>query len=517
MPRLDKERHLILTSLGADGACCAALILRQYPKADILFTSARRIAWTLTELSELSTTANTLHICGVGIYEEINRVVDILDKLKAKGIYIAWYCGRGYLDPFIGMLSKVCHAAFLDCRSNTEAAFRSVAVAKDEVVQRLLDVAESFVNKEVKPGKELAFWKDLIDSASSRYLQYGDRAAFIGVVQKLAGFYPVLNADKQEVENYRAHPPKVLLGNSRAMERIRQSISLMGPIEEPVLILGPTGSGKEIAAHLLHQASKKKGAFIPVNCAILSTNADLAHDRLFGHVPGAYTGAKDSQQGAFEAADEGTLFLDEVAELPLPVQTQLLRVLEEGRITPLGTMNPRPVHVRVVAATNQDLPAMIRDGRFRMDLYHRLNILTLRIPPLRERQEDIASIAGSIVYELKKRGFSIELTRTDGKAVRDYSWPGNVRQLTNVLKRAAYLNQSVREVLDEEKKDNEFDMNLNNPEYALFRPASIHNVKPADEIYCSYIRYVHTLFGNNNSQAAKALKISLNTLKKYLE
>ena len=267
-----------------------------------------------------------------------------------------------------------------------------------------------FADPAIQRKEEHLYWHDLLAANASRYFKYEDRRSFITAIQKLAGLIPITDSDKEEVESYRIMGKyAVPLGDSKPIKKLRQMIQRLSPLNEPVLLLGTTGSGKEVAARLLHEASNRHGVFVPVNCAILSSNNDLAHDRLFGHVAGAYTGAKDSQPGAFEIADKGTLFLDEIAELPLSAQTQLLRVLEEGTITPLGTMKSFTVDTRIIAATNQDLPAMIRNGHFRMDLYYRLNVLTLRIPSLQERQDDMKSIAKSVIYELKNKGYVLTL------------------------------------------------------------------------------------------------------------
>ncbi len=207
----------------------------------------------------------------------------------------------------------------------------------------------------------------------------------------------------------------------------------------PVLIRGETGSGKEVAARLLHDDGPRANApFVAVNCAAIVTG--LAESELFGHVRGAFTGAHRDHAGAFERADGGTLFLDEVGELPAAVQAKLLRVLEVGRVTPLGASHEKIVHARVVAATHRDLEAMVADGSFREDLFFRLGVLTVDLPALRDRPEDIAPLV---------HRFADDAARVLGRPVRVHDdaiaaatggmWPGNVRQLRNVVLRAAVL------------------------------------------------------------------------------
>ncbi len=520
MPYSQNHPHLILTTNGTDGACAAAMVLQRYPKAQIVTTSAQRIALTLDEIAELDPPPGVIHICGAGVSENLGEVITVLGELGKKRTKVLWYCGRGYLDEFRTVLARVCVPVFSACSSNTEAVYQHLKIRDNENTGVLLSLARQFVNRGLKRSVTDAMWHDLVAAGASRYFKYEDKTSYIHVIQKLAGLIPLTEADRREVESYRKEGRYAIpLGNSKAMKRLRAQIARLGPVSEPVLVLGPTGSGKEIAARLLHEASGRGGPFIAVNCAVFSCNADLAHDRLFGHAAGAYTGAKDTQPGAFSTADGGTLFLDEAGELPLPVQTQLLRVLEERLVTPLGTMKSHTVDVRVIAATNQDLPAMVRAGTFRRDLFHRLNVLFLRVPSLKERLEDLKSIARGELYELKNKGYGLEITKADWDAIHAYDWPGNIRQFINILRRAAYMKQSVRETLAEEIAL----FHAGNGRAAedaaglrLFRPSHPAEAAPLDEIRKAYIQHVYQLFGNHVSQAAAALKVSPNTLRAWI-
>ncbi|MFB3785330.1 MAG: sigma 54-interacting transcriptional regulator [bacterium] len=522
MPYSQNQPHLILTTNGTDGACAAAMVLQRFPKAQIVTTSAQRIALTLEEIAGLDPPPGIIHICGVGVYDNIAGVTTVLGAFVKKRIKVLWYCGRGYLDEYRTLLIPVCVPVFIPCSSNTEAVYQHLKIRDTEITGTLLTLARQFVNRDLKRSETDALWHDLIAAGASRYFKYEDKSSYIHVIQKLAGLVPFTEADRRVAVSYRKEGRYAIpLGNSKAMQRMRTQIARLGPVPEPVLVIGPTGSGKEIAARLLHEASGRPGPFIPVNCAILSLNTDLAHDRLFGHAAGAYTGAKDAQPGAFAAADDGTLFLDEAGELPLPVQTQLLRVLEERRVTPLGTMKSHDVDVRVIAATNQDLPAMVRAGTFRRDLFHRLNVLFLHVPPLKERLEDLPSIARSEIYELKHKGYALEITKADWEAIYKYDWPGNIRQFINILRRAAYMKQPVRDILAEEialfhagtaRADED-----NASGRRMFCPSHPAEVVTEAEIRKTYIRHVHRLFGGNISQAAEALGISPNTVRKWVQ
>jgi len=236
----------------------------------------------------------------------------------------------------------------------------------------------------------------------------------------------------------RAEPQ--LLGSSDAIEQVRATIRKVAPTEVAVLITGDNGTGKELVARQLHVQSKRaEQPFLAVNCAAIP--ADLAESELFGHEQGAFTGAVSARMGAFEQADGGTLFLDEIGDMPLAMQAKLLRVLQEGVVQRLGSQTSHDVDVRVLAATNQDLEAMVADKTFREDLYYRLHVVRVHLPPLSERPDDIASLADHFLQAATRRnGLG---RRRLGKAAYDWlraqAWPGNVRQLKNVLEGAAVL------------------------------------------------------------------------------
>jgi anaerobic nitric oxide reductase transcription regulator len=229
-----------------------------------------------------------------------------------------------------------------------------------------------------------------------------------------------------------------MLGISRAMERLRTEIDTVAGSDLAVLIVGETGVGKELAARAVHVGSARRdGPLIYVNCAALPES--VVESELFGHLRGAFTGAIADRLGKFEVADGGTLFLDEIGELPLSVQPKLLRALQEGEIQRVGSDQSIHVDVRIVAATNRTLEDEVAAGRFRADLYHRLNVYPIRVPSLRERPEDVGVLAGFILDRYRTRlGLrQIVLGKRAAEALRDRDWPGNVRELDHVLARAA--------------------------------------------------------------------------------
>lgn len=229
-----------------------------------------------------------------------------------------------------------------------------------------------------------------------------------------------------------------IVGQSEPMVRLLHEIAVVADSELPVLLLGETGVGKELFARLLHRQSRRRHKpLVHVNCAALPES--LAESELFGHVRGAFSGAATDRPGRFEAAEGGTLLLDEVGELPLPIQAKLLRALQNGEIQRLGADRPRRVNVRVIAATNRLLRDSVRDGAFRADLYHRLSVYPVPIPPLRERGNDVLLLAGRFL-ELNRARLglrSLRLAPDAHDALLRYPWPGNVRELEHVISRAA--------------------------------------------------------------------------------
>ena len=231
-----------------------------------------------------------------------------------------------------------------------------------------------------------------------------------------------------------------LIGSSPAMRAVYDLVQQVAVAKTAVLLTGETGTGKELVARAIHALSPRSDKlFVPVNCAAIPT--ELLESELFGHVRGAFTGAHAARTGKFELADEGTLFLDEIGDMAYPLQAKLLRVLQEGVVERVGSNSPMRLDVRVVSSTNRDLEAVMRAGMFREDLYYRLNVFHIHLPPLRERREDIAPLAtfflGRFGGELTKG--PLGLAAEGERLLAGYDWPGNVRELRNLMERAAVL------------------------------------------------------------------------------
>jgi DNA-binding NtrC family response regulator len=238
-----------------------------------------------------------------------------------------------------------------------------------------------------------------------------------------------------------------MIGDSAVMRDLYRRIEQVAPTDATVLIQGETGTGKELTARAVHQSSKRReNALICINCAAIPDT--LIESELFGHEKGAFTGAANSRVGLVVAADKGTLFLDEIGELPIEAQARLLRVLQEGEVRPVGSTHTQKVNIRLIAATHRDLNQCCRDGSFREDLYFRLNVIALQMPPLRDRGSDIITLAESLVshychiYEKPL----LTLSQEAMTVISNYSWPGNVRELENAMQRAVILCENKKQI-----------------------------------------------------------------------
>lgn len=298
-----------------------------------------------------------------------------------------------------------------------------------------------------------------------------------------------------------------VVGASAAMRSLANLVSRVGAASSStVLIEGESGTGKEVVAASLHHCSGRSGAFVAINCGALS--AELLDSELFGHARGAFTGASSQREGLFRHAHNGTLFLDEVSELPQFLQAKLLRVLETRMIRPVGTEQEIPVDVRIIAATNRPLAERVSKGVFRRDLFFRLNVVSLNVPPLRDRHEDIAPLAAFFAAHFSRElGLpAVSLSRDELLRLQAHAWPGNVRELRNLIERATLLGRSPAACLHLQTLDS-----------ATLQARGESGYPPEmslDEVRRQHMALVLRACAGNKSEAARRMGISRKTLER---
>lgn len=302
-------------------------------------------------------------------------------------------------------------------------------------------------------------------------------------------------------------PPSGFIGESKALQTVFDHIAKIASTSATVLITGDSGTGKELVARAIHYTGPRASApFVPVNCGGIPET--LLESELFGHAKGAFTGASEARAGFFQTADGGTIFLDEVSEMSVAMQVKLLRVLQEKEIPMVGSSRPRKIDVRIIAATNKDLLTLVKKAMFREDLFFRLNVITLSIPPLRERGNDVILLARHFAKKYAAEAgrpvpvFSDQALRI----LRDYSWPGNVRELDNVIQRLIVMSDSERiDVPDL-------------PDLMRFSALQGHSPRRTlADVEAEHIRNVIELVGGNRTQAAEILGIDRKTLRNRIK
>jgi two-component system response regulator AtoC len=310
------------------------------------------------------------------------------------------------------------------------------------------------------------------------------------------------------------------VGQSEGMRQVYELIRQVAPSRASVLVVGETGTGKELAARAVHRLSGRSGLFVPINCAAIP--AEILESELFGYAKGAFTGAHKDRVGKFELADGGTLFLDEITEMSPALQAKLLRVLQESTIDRLGCNRPIPVDIRIIAATNRDPREAVREGVLREDVFYRLNVFGIQLPPLRERREDIPLLAA---HFLEKYGIQLGcgaggLTEAAGRVLAAYAWPGNVRELENMMERAAVLSRGA----PVETRHLPLEVAAPEPSAApgpapVFAGGDLDLEKQVEALEKRLLAQALAEAGDNKAKAARLLKVSERTLwyklKKY--
>jgi DNA-binding NtrC family response regulator len=374
-------------------------------------------------------------------------------------------------------------------------------------------------------AKELADAVDAIKSGAFDYIQKGGTFSNDEFLRRVSNAVELKRSReenlrlKRRLGDDRRRP--VIVGSSERMSAILRVVERVAPTGSAVLVTGESGVGKELVALALHHNSGRKGRFLTVNCGAFPD--ELLESELFGHARGAFTGAVTARKGLFEEADKGTLFLDEVGEMSPAMQVKLLRVLQEGTFRPVGTSEERSADVRVICATNRDLDEMIREGTFREDLYYRVNVIPIHVPPLRERREDVQVMARHFVALFSaEMGKDIrQVTPGAMEILERWSWPGNVRELRNVIERAIALATS--DVLDEDtlpervREGRALARQDEAAEHELALPEDQRLDDFLDEIRKRLIVGALAETGGNQTRAAERLRITFRALRYYVQ
>ena len=523
---MEKHTNLILTGWGhAEYVTAAAVALKALNgDADVMGVSRRRLPELMEEIAERKKGDRwpVIYLLGVALIGDPPRLAAALAKLKEKGVKVTWISAleipeeaaealNGLMEVKVfdlTLLEAVGHVFGADVSPYMPFLNRERGMGNWERIPRAKRAAQA-VARGVGTAEIKAYFT-LIDAAQFYYRNYQDESLYATTARYLAsGVKPCAwePSVKAAVEHYDRYGGRELVGKSREIATLQERINRVAAHEHArVLILGESGTGKETVALQIHTKSPRWNMpFVSFNCA--SVTKDLLEDRFFGHEKGAFTNAVERTDGLFLMADGGTLFLDEIGEMPIEVQALLLRVLEGGRFMRVGGKEELKCDVRLVTATNRDLPTLVKEGKFREDLYQRLNVVQLRTPSLREHKDDIPIIANAWWRKFHNNHV---LGEEQIAALMDYDYPGNVRELINILDRATALEEDDFELLMREHKE----MNAGLAGNLELKSGRIPD-KLEDAIRL-HVRRVYEKYGQNISRAAEALGISRNTARKYL-
>ena len=515
-----KKEVLLISGLGnlADLCPSAAVALRRHPNARIAFSSRAALPDVLSQ--NRPGDDGEVHLLGIGLTADPARLKAALEDCKRHGVRVVWH---SVAFPFPASLADT-FRDLIEIDFDAEAASLVEGLARSFRIEA--DFLVSLAQGQAR-GADAKAWHARIEAVGWNFGGTHDYVPLERLVRDLAAGVPPVRWDaptRRLIDAFGRWGGRELEAVGPAMRQLRRDIVRVAKSDASrILVTGENGTGKETVAMLLHVQSGRPGPFLAFNCATVSR--DLLESRLFGHAKGAFTGAGESRPGLFREADGGTLFLDEIGELPLEMQGILLRVLQDGLVQGVGETDEVAVDVRVVAATNRDLAACVREGRFREDLYFRLSLVELHVPPLRERREEFPEIARNLW--LKARTGRRPLTDGDLAALAAYDWPGNVRELHNVLERAAlFPHRALADLVAEEARKCAA---LRRGEEPDARPAAAPGAgaetrdspgdvseRLADVIHAHVLKVIER-HGGNRSEAARALGISRGTLRANLK
>ena len=492
--------NLILTGYGwNEYAVSAAIALKGLDgRADIRGVSKRRLPEMLEGVAK---DVKKIFVLGVALGGDESRLAEALKALKKRGAAVTWISA---VEPDESQRTDVVPHM---------ASIVDAELSLLELVGKVfgIDVAPyvAYADEGGRPAAVVRDYQELFAAAQFVYRYYQDETVYAAAIRMLsAGVRPEAWDDglRRTVAHYRRYRGRELVGKSMQMRTLQERINRIAQFPDArVLIIGESGTGKETVAQQIHNKSiRAREPLIAFNCA--SVNPSLLESRFFGYEKGAFTSAERRTEGLFSMANGGTLFLDEIGELPPEAQAVLLRVLEGGRFMRIGGNEEIETDVRLITATNRNLPARVREGRFRADLYQRLNVVQLRIPALREHKSDIRDIADGWWFGRCRR----HLSEDQIAALMDYDYPGNVRELINILDRAMILGETDFAALLREHRE----MNAGLVDSVYTAPDVVPDDLDGATRY--HVRKVYDKYGQNLSIAAKALNVARGTVRKYL-
>lgn len=500
-----KPCNLILTGWGYPEYVAAASVALKAlgGEAEIMGVSRRRLPELMEEISArkgLGTTS-AVYILGVSLSGDPDRLASALAKLRSKGVNVTWISAVEMPDGVAEKVASLLAAKVFDA---------SLLEAVGRVFSSEVEAFKPFLREPSKATGDVRDCFNLIAAAQFYYRNYQDESLYAKAVRYLAnGVRPAAwdSETRAAIAHYERYGDRELVGKSAVVAKLQERINRVAVHDHArVMILGESGTGKETVAQQIHTKSPRcRMPFVAFNCGSVTT--DLLEDRFFGHEKGAFTNAVERTDGLFLQADGGTLFLDEIGDMPMSVQALLLRVLEGGRFMRVGGREELKCDVRLITATNRDLPKLVKEGKFREDLYQRLNVVQLRTPSLREHKEDIPVIANAW---WRKFHANRTLSGTQIAALMDYNYPGNVRELINILDRATALEEEDFDLLMLEHKE----MNAGLSSGLEIKDGRIPD--KLDDAVRLHVRRVYEKYGQNLTRAAEALDVSRNTVRKYL-
>lgn len=513
-----KKHHLILVGAGyIDTKLASVLLIKSLANDNLTIEEADKKS--IVSRLEKVKKAEYDKIFLVGTSVSGDGFIKVAQKLQKK---IIWF--SAYYNPK-DELTEMIEMRFPSRESRNSCIYIVEDYIKENnkiISNKLFHRMEKVFHNREEPKErieeeEIANLRDLLEAASSLVRRFRWQDRYEEILKYIATDKKRVDFTTSIINEYYKFGYRRLIGNSQRMIELKNQIEKIGKHEDcPVMIYGETGTGKETIAYYIHQkSSNRRGAgFVAFNCAVMTK--ELVGSELLGHKKGAFTGATQDKQGLIESADGGTLFLDEVTELSPELQAALLRILQEKRFARLGDTEDIKVDIRIIGATNNNIFNLMKEGKFRRDLYYRLAVVEVESPSLRDIKEDIELIAKTYA---RNTGYpkNFEFTVEQVEALKSYAWPGNVRELQNIIDRAKVFDKNDFPELIEEQRRRFLDLNTDGKDNGVFLGTERDSfLEKKDEIMHYYAKKIMKKY-KTRKQAADAMGVSINTFRNHLE